>query len=206
VGAEPAVGGGGVGAWLKHEYMHRASSSSASLAVGIVVAAVLLINDIFWTYRVSAFRKDRRWQPRGFFGQPLEWNWELLGSVELHRGREVGLSDLSGLDYRVGRGIHGRPLYGMANDVTGMQMLKPKGDAERVDRRSRAGAGAFGSPYGVQRLALSNRRRAGSRHVGARADARGWPRGCSSVHDGELAILPNYAKCAVETPGALAGV
>ena len=39
---------------------------------------MLLINDIFWTYRVSAFRKDRRWERRGFFGQPLDWNWELL--------------------------------------------------------------------------------------------------------------------------------
>lgn len=35
------------------------------------------MNCIFWLYRLSAFRKDRRWEG-SVFGEPFDLNWEIL--------------------------------------------------------------------------------------------------------------------------------
>jgi hypothetical protein len=59
-------------------------SISGTLALCIVIAAALL-NAIFWTYRVSAFRKDRRWVSiiawlSAFaFGAYVAWNSFIVG-------------------------------------------------------------------------------------------------------------------------------
>jgi len=45
--------------------------------VGWIVVGVALANWIFWVYRLSAFRKDRRWEG-STFGEPFSLNWEVF--------------------------------------------------------------------------------------------------------------------------------
>jgi hypothetical protein len=42
-----------------------------------VVAGLSVMNWVFWLYRLSAFRKDRRWEG-SMFGEPFDLGWEVL--------------------------------------------------------------------------------------------------------------------------------
>lgn len=51
------------------------------MLIAWIIAGVALVNNLFWLFRVSAFRKDRVWD-RGasMFGAPLTRSWDLLNS------------------------------------------------------------------------------------------------------------------------------
>jgi hypothetical protein len=41
-----------------------------------IIAGVAFANWVFWLYRLSAFRKDRRWEG-ATFGEPFDINWQI---------------------------------------------------------------------------------------------------------------------------------
>lgn len=83
-------------------------SAIPKVGVAWTITGTAVANMLFWSFRLSAFRKDRAREPRGFFGSPYDWAWEIYDPSRYTPGARwiywifcrVIRADIRGLGFR----------------------------------------------------------------------------------------------------------